>query len=156
MNDRNKRWWLQILLCVFVWVQSMCTSDQQVYRGRVSREVQGIRLEVLSWWNRSEDMRSFRVVQTVSALFGFEPPLFGYNGTKPMHLYSSRAFQRHQKHDLKHPRPIDLITMKPKKLPSFVYLILNSWFCKHQPHTPSKILNWKFLNINQTHAYKLC
>jgi hypothetical protein len=28
------------------------------------------------------------------------------HGTKPMHPFSSRAFQRHQEHDLKHPYSI--------------------------------------------------
>ncbi len=33
---------------------------------------------------------------------------------------SSRAFQRHQEHDLKHPSSVDLITTKQNKLPSFI------------------------------------
>jgi hypothetical protein len=33
-----------------------------------------------------------------------------HHGTKPMHPSSSRAFQRHQEHDLKHPHLVDLIT----------------------------------------------
>jgi hypothetical protein len=42
---------------------------------------------------------------------------------KPMHPSSSRAFQRHQEHDLKHPSSVDLITTKQNKtnyLPSWI------------------------------------
>jgi hypothetical protein len=39
---------------------------------------------------------------------------------KPMHPSSSRAFPRHQEHDLKHPGSLDLITTKQNKLPSFI------------------------------------
>jgi hypothetical protein len=42
------------------------------------------------------------------------------HGTKPMHPSSSRAFQRHQEHDLKDPSSVDLITTKQNKLPSFI------------------------------------
>jgi hypothetical protein len=48
------------------------------------------------------------------------------HGTKPiMQPSSSRAFQRHQEHDLKHPSSVDLITPKQNKttqnkLPSFI------------------------------------
>ncbi len=43
------------------------------------------------------------------------------HGTKAMHLSSSRAFQRHQEHDLKHPGgSVDLISTKQNKLPSFI------------------------------------
>jgi hypothetical protein len=42
------------------------------------------------------------------------------HGTKPMHPSLSRAFQRHQEHDLKHPSLVDLITTKQSKLPSFI------------------------------------
>ncbi len=48
------------------------------------------------------------------------------HGTKPMQPSSlSRAFQRHQEHDLKHPCLVDLITTiqyktKQNKLPSFI------------------------------------
>jgi hypothetical protein len=50
---------------------------------------------------------------------------FKCHGTKPMHPSSSRAFQRHQEHDLKHPSLVDLITTKQNKtkqnkLPSFI------------------------------------
>ncbi len=41
---------------------------------------------------------------------------------KPMHPSSSRAFQRHQQHHLKHPSAVDLITTKQNKtnyLPSY-------------------------------------
>ncbi len=38
-----------------------------------------------------------------------------HHGTKPMHPTSSRAFQRHQEHDLKHPLLVDLITTKQNK-----------------------------------------
>ncbi len=37
-----------------------------------------------------------------------------------MHPSSSRAFQRHQEHDLKHLDSVDLITTKQNKLPSFI------------------------------------
>jgi hypothetical protein len=37
-----------------------------------------------------------------------------------MHPSSSRAFQRHQEHDLKHPGLVDLIITKQNKLPSFM------------------------------------
>jgi hypothetical protein len=37
-----------------------------------------------------------------------------------MHPFSSRAFQRHQEHDLKCPNSMDLITTKQSKLPSFI------------------------------------
>jgi hypothetical protein len=40
--------------------------------------------------------------------------------TKPVHPSSSRAFQRHQRHDLKHPSEVGLITTKQNKLPSFI------------------------------------
>jgi hypothetical protein len=42
------------------------------------------------------------------------------HGTQPMHPSSSRAFQRHQEHDLKHPGSVNLITTKQKKLPFFI------------------------------------
>jgi len=41
--------------------------------------------------------------------------------TKPMHPFSSRAFQRDQERDLKDPGLVDLIsTNKTNKLPSFI------------------------------------
>ncbi len=43
-----------------------------------------------------------------------------HHGTKPMHPSSSRAFQRHQEHYLKHPGSVDFITTKQNKLPSFI------------------------------------
>jgi hypothetical protein len=45
------------------------------------------------------------------------------HGTKPMHPSLSRAFQKHQEHDLKHPGLVDLIITKLNKtnyLPSEV------------------------------------
>jgi len=43
------------------------------------------------------------------------------HGTKPMHPSSSRAFQRNQKHNLKHPNLVDFIgTNKTNKQPSFI------------------------------------
>ncbi len=42
------------------------------------------------------------------------------HGTKPMHPSSSRAFQRHQEHNLKHPSSVDLVTTKQNKRPSFI------------------------------------
>jgi hypothetical protein len=44
--------------------------------------------------------------------------------TKPMHPSSSRAFQRDQEHDLKHPGSMDLMGTKQNKLPSFI----DRWF----------------------------
>jgi hypothetical protein len=41
-----------------------------------------------------------------------------------MHPSSSRAFKRHQEHDLKHPSTVDLITTKQNKLPSFIDRLL--------------------------------
>jgi len=46
-------------------------------------------------------------------------------GTKPMHPSSSRAFQRDQERNLKHPSSVDLISTKQNKtkqnkLPSFI------------------------------------
>jgi hypothetical protein len=44
-------------------------------------------------------------------------------GTKPMHASLSKAFQKHQEHDLKHPGLVDLIITKRNKtnyLPSEV------------------------------------
>ncbi len=38
-----------------------------------------------------------------------------------MHPSSSRAFQRKQELDLKHPGSVDLITTNQNKLPSFIY-----------------------------------
>jgi hypothetical protein len=35
-----------------------------------------------------------------------------HHGTKPMHPSSSRAFQKHQEHNLKHPSSEDLIPTK--------------------------------------------
>jgi hypothetical protein len=43
------------------------------------------------------------------------------HGTKPIRPSSSRAFQRHEELDLKHPGSVDLITTKQNKLPSFIY-----------------------------------
>jgi hypothetical protein len=40
--------------------------------------------------------------------------------TKPMHPFSSRAFQRYQEHDLKHCSLVDLIITKQNKLPCFI------------------------------------
>jgi len=37
------------------------------------------------------------------------------HGTKPMYPYSSKAFQRHQEHDLKHPSLVDFILTKQNK-----------------------------------------
>jgi hypothetical protein len=42
------------------------------------------------------------------------------HGTQPMHPSLSRAFQRHQEHNLKHPGWVDLIITKQNKLPSFI------------------------------------
>jgi hypothetical protein len=49
-----------------------------------------------------------------------------------MHTSSSRAFQIHQEHDLKHPGTVDLITTKQNKLPSFIDRIKTKTLaCKH-------------------------
>jgi hypothetical protein len=37
-----------------------------------------------------------------------------------MHPFSSRAFQRHQEHDVKHPGSVDFTITKQNKLPSFI------------------------------------
>ncbi len=37
------------------------------------------------------------------------------DGTKPVQPSLSRAFQRHQEHNLKHPGSVDLITIKQNK-----------------------------------------
>ncbi len=42
------------------------------------------------------------------------------HGTKSIDRSSSRAFQQHQEHDLKHPGSVDLITTKQNKQPSFI------------------------------------
>jgi hypothetical protein len=43
------------------------------------------------------------------------------HGTKPMHPSSSRAFQRDQEHDLKHPSLVHLMgTNKTNKVPCFI------------------------------------
>jgi hypothetical protein len=48
------------------------------------------------------------------------------HGTKPMHPFSSRAFQREQERDLRHPGSVDLIGTnkikqnKTNKLPCFI------------------------------------
>jgi hypothetical protein len=58
-----------------------------------------------------------------------------------MHPSSSRAFQRHQEHYLKHPGSVDLITTKQIKLPSFIHrLVLGHVLSKEgrQPN-PKKI-----------------
>jgi hypothetical protein len=51
---------------------------------------------------------------------------------KPMHPSSSRAFQRHQQHNLKHPSSVDLITTKQNK----TNYLLPSWIDRFPP--PSK------------------
>jgi hypothetical protein len=40
---------------------------------------------------------------------------FKHHKTKPMHPSSSRAFQRHQGHNLRHPGSVDLIPTKQNK-----------------------------------------
>jgi hypothetical protein len=42
------------------------------------------------------------------------------HGTKLTDLFLSRAFQRHQEHNVKHPDLVDFITTKQNKLPSFI------------------------------------
>ncbi len=82
--------------------------------------------------------------------------------TKPMHHpSSSRAFERHQEQDLKHPGLVDLITTKQNKLPSFIdrYLLL---FCTkvltlekrgqittHQTAGSLPVLSWNLLTLFQ-------
>ncbi len=60
-----------------------------------------------------------------------------HHGTKPMlhpSSSSSRAFQRHQEHNLKHPPSVDLIPSKQNKLPSFIdrffFVLFNPCTCK--------------------------
>jgi hypothetical protein len=43
-----------------------------------------------------------------------------FHGTKPMHPFSLRAFQRHKEQNLKHPDLMDFITTKQNKLLSFI------------------------------------
>jgi hypothetical protein len=45
-----------------------------------------------------------------------------HHGTKPMHPSSSRAFQRDQERDLKHPSLVDLIGTKKNKTKQTNYL----------------------------------
>jgi len=45
---------------------------------------------------------------------------------------SSRAFQRHQEHDLKHPGSVDLITTKQNKLPSLIDRLWFSFFSSNK------------------------
>ncbi len=52
-----------------------------------------------------------------------------HHGTMPMHPSSSRAFQRHQEHNLKHPGSLDLITTKQNKLPSFIDRWASNGWC---------------------------
>jgi hypothetical protein len=42
------------------------------------------------------------------------------HGTKPMHPSSSRAFQRHQEHNLEHPSSVDFIDTKQNKQTNYV------------------------------------
>jgi hypothetical protein len=43
-----------------------------------------------------------------------------HHGAKHAHPSLSRAFQRHQEHNLKHLDEVDFITTKQNKLPSFI------------------------------------
>jgi hypothetical protein len=43
-----------------------------------------------------------------------------HHGTKPMHNSLSKAFQRHQEYNLKHPSSMDIIIAKQNKLLSFI------------------------------------
>jgi hypothetical protein len=43
-----------------------------------------------------------------------------HHGAKPMHPASSKAFQRHQGHNLNHPGLVDLISTTQNKIPSFI------------------------------------
>jgi hypothetical protein len=56
------------------------------------------------------------------------------HGTKPVHPSSSRNFQRHQQHNLKHLSSVDLITTKQNKTN-----YLPSWIDSFPP--PSKVLS---------------
>ncbi len=61
-----------------------------------------------------------------------------HHGTKahtPLPL--SRAFERHQEHDLKHPGLVDLRTSKQNKLPSFIDRCV--WVCACILYAPSDI-----------------
>ncbi len=75
-------------------------------------------------------------------LFNIQELLHGkskHHGTKPMHPSSSRAFQRHQEHDLKHPGLTDLITTKQNKLPCFI----DRW-CSQLVNNPTTYNLWAF------------
>jgi hypothetical protein len=45
---------------------------------------------------------------------------------------SSRAFQRHQEHNLKHSNWVDLKTTKQNKLPSFIDRLKNSFISRRR------------------------
>jgi len=65
---------------------------------------------------------------------------------KPMHPSSSRAFQRHQEHDLKHLGSVDLITTKQKKtnhLPSWI----DSVACVVGPSVTTFSTDFSFQNL---------
>jgi hypothetical protein len=66
------------------------------------------------------------------------------HGTKPMHPSSLRAFQRHQKHDMKDPSLVDLIITTQNKLPSFINRLRNFMWGFHQNATNVKVVNLNF------------
>ncbi len=62
----------------------------------------------------------FQLLQNFQLWFNFifSEEIIQYSrcpGTNPMHHSSSRAFQTHQEHDLKHPGLVDLITTEQNK-----------------------------------------
>ncbi len=62
--------------------------------------------------------------------------------TKPMHPSSSRALQRYQEHNLKHPALVDLITTKQNKLPSFIDRLFNCNDCLTCSYCPIFMIYW--------------
>ncbi len=81
-----------------------------------------------------------------------------HHETKLMHPSSSRAFQRDQELDLKHPGLVDLISTKQNKLPSFInrYAILffKLFFISIFYSTFKMSINEGSSYIHETHFYQ--
>jgi len=67
---------------------------------------------------------------------------------KPMHSSLSRAFQRHQEHNLKHPSSVHLITSKQNKLPSFTD---RCDLC--DKHNPFSLYQFRFESCSQSSTH---
>jgi hypothetical protein len=63
--------------------------------------------------------------------------------TKLMHTSSSRAFQRYQEHDLKHPGLVNLIVTKQNKLPCFTHTFgnMNELLFMYEVHREDAIVD---------------